>query len=174
MTVVPKTEVLIRRQQAQDLDAIRAVTDAAFVGQTVVEVFQQLRATATDILSLVAMHDAKLVAHVLCSPVSIESNGLPLAGMGLGELAVLPACQRQGIGGQLVRQALDELAAQHCPFVIVIGHAAYYPRFGFVPGHTLGLRCQWPGIPAPTFMVRVLDAAAMTGVSGVARYRDVP
>jgi putative acetyltransferase len=31
---------------------------------------------------------------------------------------------------------------------------------------------QWEGIPDAAFMVVVMDAKAMAGVSGVARYRD--
>jgi putative acetyltransferase len=35
-----------------------------------------------------------------------------------------------------------------------------------------GLASQWEGVPDAAFMVVVLDAHAMAGVSGVATYRE--
>jgi putative acetyltransferase len=56
--------------------------------------------------------------------------------------------------------------------VVVVGHPEYYPRFGFELASAHGLASQWEGIPDEAFMVLVLDARAMAGVSGVAKYRD--
>ena len=54
----------------------------------------------------------------------------------------------------------------------IVGHPEYYPRFGFAPGSRHGLACQWESVPDAAFMVLVLDANAMAGVSGIVRYRD--
>jgi putative acetyltransferase len=59
-----------------------------------------------------------------------------------------------------------------CPFVVVLGHPEFYPRFGFEPASKHGLRRQWEGVPEEAFMVVILDDGAMKGVSGVLRYRD--
>ena len=56
--------------------------------------------------------------------------------------------------------------------MIVLGHPEFYPRFGFVPAFRHGITCQWEDIPAEVFMVNVLDEAAMSGVSGIVRYRS--
>jgi putative acetyltransferase len=61
---------------------------------------------------------------------------------------------------------------RRCPFVVVVGHPEYYPRFGFEPASAHGLVSQWEGIPDEAFMVPVLDPHAMAGISGVAMYRD--
>ena len=68
-------------------------------------------------------------------------------------------------------QGLDLLRERGCPFVVVVGHPEYYPRFGFEPASTHGLACQWESVPDEAFMVLVLDETAMAGVSGVAKYR---
>jgi putative acetyltransferase len=86
--------------------------------------------------------------------------------MGLGQLAVAPDYQQQGIGQQLTNQGLEMLRAAHCPFVIVVGHATYYPRFGFEPGSRHGLKCQWPGIPDDSFMVLYPDPEARPAATG--------
>ncbi|MCA1650577.1 MAG: N-acetyltransferase, partial [Acidobacteria bacterium] len=67
---------------------------------------------------------------------------------------------------------LDVLRERGCPFVVVVGHPEYYPRFGFERASTHGLTSQWEGIPDAAFMVLVLDVHAMVGVSGVALYRE--
>jgi putative acetyltransferase len=95
-----------------------------------------------------------------------------IVGMGLAPMAVRPDRQRQGIGSQLVKRGLDLLRERGCPFVVVLGHPEYYPRFGFAPASLRGLSSPWDGIPDSAFMALILDAQAMAGVSGVARYRE--
>ncbi len=92
--------------------------------------------------------------------------------MGLAPMAVLPDRQRQGIGSDLVRGGLNILRERNCPFVVVVGHPEYYPRFGFEPASTHGLASQWEGMPDAAFIVLVLDVDAMAGLSGVAKYRE--
>ena len=54
--------------------------------------------------------------------------------------------------------------------MIVLGHADYYPRFGFERASARGVRCEWD-VPDDVFMLLVLDETTMSGVSGLARYR---
>lgn len=70
----------------------------------------------------------------------------------------------------LPRSDVVARVALNCPFCIVVGHAGYYPRFGFARGSLHGLRCQWDKVPDASFMVCVLDEQAMQDVSGTARY----
>ena len=57
------------------------------------------------------------------------------------------------------------------PFVIVLGHPAYYPRFGFTRASRYEISSQYDNVPDEAFMILVLDEAALKGVSGVGRYR---
>jgi putative acetyltransferase len=86
-------------------------------------------------------------------------------------MAVLPEYQRTGIGSQLVIEGLRRLRERGCPFVIVLGHARYYPRFGFVPASSHDIACEWE-VPDDVFMVLPLDPSRLRSVSGTARYRD--
>jgi putative acetyltransferase len=86
-------------------------------------------------------------------------------------MAVLPEYQRRGIGSTLVETGNRQLEIAGCPFIVVLGHAAFYPRFGFRPAATFGVSCEWD-VPDDVFQILVLDLARMTGVSGLARYRN--
>ena len=89
----------------------------------------------------------------------------------LGPMAVVPEYQRQGIGTKLVGAGNRKIKDAGYPFIIVVGHAEYYLRFGFRPASEHGIKCEWD-VPDEVFMLLVLDPAKMRDVSGLARYRE--
>jgi putative acetyltransferase len=161
----------IRPERTEDALRVRCVNELAFGQPAEADLVERLRHACAESLSLVA-EDGAVVGHILFTPVVVESAGRRVVGMGLAPMAVLPDRQRQSIGSQLVRRGLDLLRERGCPFVVVVGHPEYYPRFGFEPASRHGLVCQWEGVPDAAFLVLVLDAHAMAGVSGVAKYRE--
>jgi putative acetyltransferase len=164
--------ITIRPERPEDAVQVRRVNELAFGQPAEADLVDSLRQACADYVSLVAKDDDMVVGHILFTPVVVESAGQRIVGMGLAPMAVLPNRQRSGIGSQLVTRGLDLLRDRRCPFVVVVGHPEYYPRFGFEPASRHGLASQWDGIPDPAFLVVILDPAAMAGVSGVARYRD--
>ena len=172
MTAALPTMITIRPEQPDDIAAIRAINEAAFGEPTEATIVDSLRNACPDAVSLVAVEDDRILGHIFFSPVFAAGEHGVIQGMGLAPMAVLPERQRQGIGSMLVHAGIDATREQNCPFIIVLGHPEYYPRFGFVPASRHGLSCQWDGVPDEAFMVLILDEAAMAGVSGTARYRD--
>jgi putative acetyltransferase len=162
----------IRRERPEDVAAIRTVNEAAFGQSTEADIVDALRDACPDLLSLVAVSADVIVGQILFSPATVEGGSQTRHGAGLAPMAVMPEFQRQGIGSKLVEAGLEILREQGCPFVIVLGHPEFYPRFGFVPASRHGLRCQWEGVPDEAFMVFVLDELSMAGVTGVAHYRE--
>jgi putative acetyltransferase len=166
-------EIRIRAWQPADRDAIREINRQAFRMEKP-GTFEKLLATLDDARALVAEDEAgRRLGHVIFTPALIDLPGREVRGMGLGELAVLPEVQRRGIGTRLGAAGIAMVRAGGTAFSIVVGHARYYPRFGYRRGSALGLRCQWDKVPEETFMAIVFDEAAMRGVTGVARFRDV-
>jgi putative acetyltransferase len=163
--------MIIRPETPEDLGRIRQLNELAFGRPLEANLVDRLRQTCPDSVSLVAEAES-VIGHVFFSPVVVESGNRRVVGMGLAPMAVLPARQQQGIGSELVRRGLAILGERGCPFVVVVGHATYYPRFGFEPASRRGLRSQWEEVPDAAFLVLVLDEDAMAGVSGVATYRD--
>ncbi|MEN6341206.1 MAG: N-acetyltransferase [Methanospirillum sp.] len=160
--------IVLREERPGDEAAVREVHTVAFEGPVEARIVDRLREACTDLVSLVAVDDGRIVGHVLFSPATVERGP---GGMGLAPLAVLPEYRRRGIGLALVERGLSALRDRGCPFVVVLGHPGYYPRFGVDRASVHGLASQWEGIPDEAFMVLVLDAAAMAGAGGVARYR---
>ncbi len=156
----------IREEQTGDADAIRRVNTEAFGQPQEAQLVDTLRNNCSDLLSFVAVDGEDIVGHILFSPAVLGD----VRGMGLGPMAVMPARQQGGIGSELVRAGHAKLEERGCPFVIVLGHPDYYPRFGFERASARGVRCEWD-VPDEAFMLLVLDENTMSGVSGLARYR---
>ena len=163
--------VTIRPERPADVASVRRINEQAFGQPAEAILVDRLRAACPQAVSLVAEDDGQVVGHILFTPVVLEGRERQVVGMGLAPMAVLPERQRGGIGSALVRHGLDRLRERGCPFVVVVGHADYYPRFGFDRASRHGFASQWEGIPDQAFMALVLDAPAVAGVTGVARYR---
>ena len=160
----------VRPEKADDLAAVRAVNEAAFETAAEANLVDALRGTAQPLVSLVAELSGSVVGHILFSPVTLApQSGLTL--MGLGPMAVLPAYQRQGIGSALVSEGLARCKALGCDAVVVLGHPAYYPRFGFVAASRYGIRSEY-GVPDDVFMILELRPGSLRGVSGKVSYDE--
>jgi len=157
----------IRDEQPGDVDAVREVNRQAFDQEQEGRIVDALRERGAAILSLVAVADGVVVGHIIFSPLTVG----PVVGAALGPMAVVPAHQRQGIGGQLVMRGVERLRERGCPFIVVIGHPEFYPRFGFRSAGAQGLTCQWD-VPAEAFMVNILNPQAGGSLRGRARYRE--
>ena len=159
----------IREEMSSDLDAVRRINEIAFEQGPEAAIVDKLRKSCKDYCSFVAVNQDTVIGHILFTPVTID--GSDVTGMGLAPMAVLPSYQNQGIGSLLARHGLQHLQRSGCPFVIVLGHPEYYPRFGFEPASHYRLRCQWEGVPDEAFMVVVFDRDVLPGKGGIARYR---
>lgn len=160
----------IRKEEPGDQESVRRVNMAAFENGPEATIVDRLRASCEDYLAFVAVEDGIVVGHILFTPVTVAGCGV--SGMGLAPMAVLPSYQRKGIGSQLVRHGLSYLQRSGCPFVIVLGHPEYYPRFGFEPASRYHLSSQWEGVPDAAFMVVIYDAGVLPAAASVVRYRD--
>jgi predicted N-acetyltransferase YhbS len=101
---------------------------------------------------------------------AIGANGRqqpPVAGVPalmLGPLAVDPWWQGCGVGGALMREALQRAAARGHGAVILVGDAPYYARFGFSPELTAAL-----DLPGPVDRARFLALELRPGALAEAR-----
>ncbi len=164
--------MIIRQENPEDIDDIHTLNERAFGQPQEANIIDKLRNNCEGFLSLVAIENEKIIGHIFFSPAVIEGQRSIIKGMGLAPMAVLPEMQRQGIGTQLVKTGIENLKEMQCPFIIVLGHPEYYPRFGFERASLYGIKCQWEGIPDEAFMVLWLDKSTMNPVSGILKYRN--
>jgi putative acetyltransferase len=164
-------KIEIRTERPQDVEAIRNVNDQAFRQPQEGRIIDRLRRSYAGLLSLVALADDRVVGHILFSPVTIQEP-VVVDGLGLGPMAVFPEFQHRGIGTKLVTEAIKIIRATPCPFVVVLGYAEYYSRFGFQRASEHRLVCPWEDVPDDAFMVLILDESSMAGIIGIIRYRD--
>jgi len=157
--------------RAADADAVRAVTTAAFGQPDEARIVDRLRERAQVYLGLVGTDGDAVVGHILFTSVTLRGDESLHTVMALAPMSVLPARQRRGVGSALVRAGLAACRGAGHDVVIVVGHPAYYPRFGFVRARPLGLTSE-PAFPDEAFMVAELTPRALRGRRGVVVYGE--
>jgi putative acetyltransferase len=160
--------IVIRPENADDADAVRAVHRAGFPTDAEARLVDRLRANGQARVSLVAEMDGGVVGHILFTPVSLAAPAGCSPGLGLAPLAVLPGRQRCGVGSVLVREGLTACRQTECAFVVVLGHPAYYPRFGFRRASEVGLANEYGADAA--FMVLELQPGSLPAAGGLVQY----
>lgn len=158
---------VVRPERPDDQAGVYLVHERAFGRRSEADLVDRLRHGGKASVSLVAEEAGRVVGHILFSPVSLSVAGC--SAVGIGPMAVLPDRQRQGIGSVLVRRGLDESRRLGHERVVVLGHAGYYPRFGFMPASRFGIRCQYDA-PDDAFMAMELRRGAWNGCAGLALY----
>lgn len=147
---------------------MRTVNAAAFETSAESNLIDALREQAMPIVSLVADDNGVIVGHIMFSAVTLSGHP-DLKVMGLGPMAVMPEHQRKGIGSALVRAGLEHCKRLGFVAVVVLGHAEYYPRFGFSPAARFGIRSEYD-VPDDVFMAVELQPAALSGKTGTVKY----
>lgn len=113
-------EALIRPAVAGDHPAIDGLLRRVFDTDAEARLTAALRPAAIELVAT----EGELVGHVMLS--ALEA---PFRALALAPLAVDPLWQGRGIGGALVRAAVD--LARGWDAIIVLGDPEYYARFGF-------------------------------------------
>jgi putative acetyltransferase len=162
--------LIVRNEKPEDFAAIHEVNEKAFGRPAEANLVDALRANGKVTLSLVAVQDGKIVGHILFSPVTIESEKGTFAAVGLAPMAVLPEHQNQAVGSNLVRAGLDACRKSLHEIIVVLGHPAFYPRFGFAPASRHGIKSEYD-VRDEVFMIMELREGALAGRSGVVKYQ---
>ena len=152
----------VRPERAEDASAVRALLEAAFGGTVEADLVERLRADGDLLLALVA-EQTHVVGYVAFSRLVVEDGGHVHPAIALAPLAVAPALRRLGIGTALMRTGLGMFTNAGEVLVFVLGHPAYYARFGFSPAD--GFASPYAG---PHFMACRLAPYAPT--AGTVRY----
>ena len=153
-------DVVIRPERDGERSAVRTVVDAAFGDVSVADLVDALQADEAGRrgASIVAATRDRIVGHVQLSRSWLDTPTKLIEVFVLSPLAVAPDVHGQGIGGALVRAALQTADDLGSPLLFLEGSPRYYPRFGFVAGETLGFIRPSVRIPQAAFQVVRLTA----------------
>ena len=160
-------DVILRPEFAEDRVAVRRVNVLAFGTADEANLVEALHEGGLVLSSVVAEAGGVVAGHILFSRMWVDSPGGAIDAVCLAPMAVLPSRQRTGIGSALVRQGIVEMQTRGERLIIVVGHPAYYPRFGFERASKHRITSPFPD---EAFMVQQLKTGGLDGVSGVARY----
>ncbi|GAA0349092.1 N-acetyltransferase [Streptomyces blastmyceticus] len=158
---------ITRAETGADIPAIRAVVLAAFETPLEADLVDALRADSSwiDGLSIVSTdEDGEVIGHALLTRCHIGDT----PALCLAPVAVRPEHQKSGAGSAAIRAALAAAEDMDERYVTVLGHPAYYPRFGFTraSAHGIGLTID---VPDEAMMALALDEAHPLP-SGTVRY----
>jgi predicted N-acetyltransferase YhbS len=114
--------------------------------------------------------DGRVVGHLLMSRAHLktEGRGKERAILVIGPVGVLPEMQNQGIGAALMRAAIAAATERREALICLLGHADYYPRFGFEPARAIGIEAPRPWPDAHWLALRL--PAWQPGLRGTVRY----
>lgn len=165
--------IMIRHETPEDYEAITQINDAAFGQKNEGQLVQNLRKTPLfdPRLSLVAEYECRLIGHILFYPIKVKNDNFEFDSLALAPMSVLPECQKQGVGTKLVWHGLKTAKELGFKSVIVLGHAGYYPKFGFVPAVKWGIRPPFE-VEDRFFMAQELSPGALENTGGVVIYPD--
>jgi putative acetyltransferase len=165
----------VRPEIPSDHAPIHKLTASAFADSKLghngeADLIDVLRKSCKEFLSLVAVakDENEVVGHILFTQAESISETSRIVGMGLAPMAVAPSHQRQGIGSSLIKSGITMLADRGCPFVVVLGHPDFYPRFGFSAELAQPLDSPFGGGEA--WMAMELVPGALEGVVGRVEY----
>ncbi len=145
-----------RPENTADAASVHAVNRAAFETGAEADLVDALRATRRPgcpaCRTSRRRRTAPSTSYALLTRCRV--GGTPA--LALAPVAVLPEHQRTGAGSAVVRAVLDAARARGERLVLVLGHPAYYPRFGFEPASGYGIRPEFEA-PDEAMMTLVLN-----------------
>ena len=163
-----KLDVLIEQ-------AFRTVPESAHQEQLLVRRIRDSEGWIPELSLVAELPGGKLLGHILLSEIHIVLPGgaAKLPALALAPLSVLPAYQKQGIGTALVCKAHARAGAAGFKLVVVLGHANYYPRFGYQRASAWDLSFPFAAPDECCLIAQLQEGALHQARGGTVRYPSV-
>lgn len=166
----------IRQETPSDYKTVYQLIKQAFKNEELSdhkeqELVERLRESDAFIpeLSLVAEEGNQILGHILLTKITIKGSHGETESLALAPVSVLPKHQGRGIGGKLIQKSHQIAKDLGYQSIVLLGHAQYYPRFGYSQAHTFGISLPFD-VPKENAMVLELVKDGLKGVSGVVEY----
>lgn len=167
----------VRQETESDHTAIAnviidAYKDVGYSNKREQFMVERLRKSSSFIpeLSLVAEGDhGNIVGHILLTKIHIQNQDQSYEGLALAPVSIKPAYQNQGIGSALIRQSHSIAKDLGYTYIVVLGHAKYYPKFGYelTSNYTISIPIK---VAEANCMIIALTESGLSGVTGMVTY----
>lgn len=166
----------IREEKPADYEAVESLIQQAFSLAEYSDgnehrLVQNLRNSDAFVpqLSMIAVLNEKIVGHILLSKIKIRNKESEFNSLALAPVSVLPELQNKGIGGKLIKAAHLKVKNMGFTSIVLLGHQDYYPRFGYKPAHTFGIKLPF-NAPPENCMAIELFPGSLSDISGEVIY----
>ena len=171
-------KVNIRQETPGDHETVNQVIEAAFAKAEHADgnehhLVARLRGSSAFVpeLSLVAEVDGNIVGHILFTKIVIKAEEHQHEALALAPVSVHPDCQRHGFGAKLIEAGHKIATELGFGAVILLGHPAYYPKFGYRPASGFGIKAPFD-VPDEAFMAIALRPGALDEIEGTVVYPE--
>ena len=160
-----RTMIQIRHERLADLDAREALLDASFGETRYRKSSERLREDRlpAEGLSFIASEGRRVIGTARLWDVSVGNGKQALL---LGPVAVAQDCRSKGLGGAMVRRAIQAARKLGHDAIVLVGDPEYYERFGFSGTKTGALWMPGP-FERHRLLGRELTVGALDGARGM-------
>lgn len=157
--------IQIRHERLADFDAREALLDASFGETRYRKSSERLREgrLPAEGLSFIASEGRRVIGTVRLWNVSVGNDKDALL---LGPMAVAEDCRSLGLGGAMMRRAIQTVRKLGHDAIVLVGDPEYYTRFGFSGEKTGALWMPGP-FERHRLLGRELTAGALDGARGM-------
>jgi predicted N-acetyltransferase YhbS len=146
-------EIKLRQERAADHDAVSEVIIAAYENveysnhreQIMVERLRNSNAFIPELSIIAELEDNKIAGHILLTRIHIIKQDKSFEALTLAPLSIRPEYQNKGIGKRLVMESHRVAKDLGFEFIAVLGHARYYPKFGYVTTSKYNIEIPFKG-----------------------------
>ena len=170
-------ELNIRKEEQADYPFVFDLVKKAFQAEAMSDhkeqyLVERLRKSGSfrEELSIVAEKDGKVIGYVLLTEINIiNSQSQSFISLALAPIAILPAYQGQGVGTALMHAAHEKAKELGYGSIVIVGHADYYPRFGYQLAKGYGIKIPFD-VPDENCFVLELRGKALRDINGTVVY----
>jgi predicted N-acetyltransferase YhbS len=157
--------IQIRHERLADVDAREALLDSAFGETRTRKSSERLREDRlpAEGLSFIASEGKRVIGTARLWNVACGNGQQALL---LGPVAVAEDCRSRGLGGAMVRRAIQTARKLGYGAIVLVGDPEYYNRFGFSGEKTGALWMPGP-FERHRLLGRELKAGALSGARGM-------
>jgi predicted N-acetyltransferase YhbS len=109
-------------------------------------------------LDFVGEDDGEIVTNIMFTKSKVvRPDGSELSTLTFGPVSVKPELHGRGLGGEMIRHSIGRARELGYGAIIIMGHPAYYPRFGFKAASSFNLTLPDGTAMEPFMALELID-----------------